>query len=341
VNALANELEARGVRSKVHLRSNGETRGGARFSRGALFHLLRNRIYIGEIIHKKLSYPGQHEAIIDVSLFDRVQRRLAQNAIQGADRRFESAPLTGLVYDATGARMTPAHAYGKGGTRYRYYVSAAGQGTTSGDYVRRVSAAVLEELVLDRMRAMLGQAAAGWPEVLKLLRRVEVRARCATLEIGGMQAADLPEDATADWQQEPAADGRIRIRVPACMQPRRGGTRVSAPAARLRRTYYNKPLIAALKRAHHELARSGFSLSGATAQLSDARGLADPYLRSIAPLAFLAPDIQSAIVLGRQPPGLNLKRLTHEDIPLDWDKQRGRFGFSETTLVASADSAAF
>jgi hypothetical protein len=232
--------------------------------------------------------------------------------------------------------MTPAHAYGKAGTRYRYYVSTAGhvRTTPSGQHVRRVSATVLEEMVLDRMRAILGQAA-GWSEVLKLLRKIEVRAHAVTLDITGVEAADLPRDAAAEGQQESTGRDSVRISVPACMQPRTGSTRLSAPAARVGRRHYDRPLIAALKRAHHELARNGFGLSGVAAEFSEARGLGDPYLRSIAPLAFLAPDIQRAILIGRQPPGLNLKRLMQETVPLDWNAQRARFGFPEATYNAS------
>lgn len=336
VKALAEDLEAAGTRSKRHVSASGQERGGTTFSHGALFHLLRNRIYIGEIVHKKQSYRGQHEPIIELSLFERVQRRLAKNSVRRGKRQFDSAPLTGLVVDPMGARMAPAHAYGKGGARYRYYVSNVSRDcaeTGRADYVPRVSAAVLEELVLDRMRAVLGQAAAGWPAVLKVLRKVEVRTGSVTLEIAGTPNSDSPNHTAADAELKSTVDGLIRIKVPACMQPHKGSTRVTAPAARLGRAHHDKPLIAALKRAHRELGKHGFSLARNAAELSQARGLGDPYLRRIAPLAFLAPDIQHAIVTGRQPAGLTLKRLTHDDLPLDWQMQRTRFGFNELSTA--------
>lgn len=158
VSALSAELKASCIPSKVHQHSNGEIGGGTEFSRRALFHLLRNRIYIGEIAPKKQSYPGQHEPIIDLSVFERVQQQFADNRVRSSERRFETSPLTRRVFDASRKRMTPAHEYGKQAARYRYYVPSEGGADGLGaDYVSRVSAVVLEELVLDRMRPMLGK----------------------------------------------------------------------------------------------------------------------------------------------------------------------------------------
>src|SRR5205085_5168794 len=102
-----------------------------------------------------------------------------------------------------------------------------------------------------------------------------------------------------------------------------------APAGRVTRAHFDRPLIAALKRAHRELGRHGILLREATTDVSDARGLPDPYLRRIAALAFLAPDIQRSILDGRQSPGVNLKRLTQVEQPIDWAQQRARFGFGD------------
>ena len=52
----------RTVRSQRLLR---ETAGGYSFGRGALYRLLRNRIYRGEVVHRGTAYPGEHKAIVD------------------------------------------------------------------------------------------------------------------------------------------------------------------------------------------------------------------------------------------------------------------------------------
>ena len=72
VHALQRELEVGGMLSKRHVASSGRVMGGLPFSRGALFHLLRNRVYLGEIVHRKQTFPGEHEAIVEVSLFSAV-----------------------------------------------------------------------------------------------------------------------------------------------------------------------------------------------------------------------------------------------------------------------------
>ena len=95
--------------------------GGKPFSRGALYLILQNRIYRGEIVHQEQSYIGEHTPIIDPPLWDMVQAQLAGNAAQrnsGARTRQPSL-LAGMLFDRDGNRMTPSHAVKKA-TRYRY-----------------------------------------------------------------------------------------------------------------------------------------------------------------------------------------------------------------------------
>ncbi|WP_266349687.1 IS3 family transposase [Kaistia dalseonensis] len=91
---------------------------------GFVYVMLSNRLYRGEIVHKDVSHPGQHDAIVDEALFNDVQQILATNRVDrergvNAD---EPSLLAGLLFDADGNRMTPTHA-SKKGVRYRYYVS--------------------------------------------------------------------------------------------------------------------------------------------------------------------------------------------------------------------------
>ena len=124
VLALKEELDADGIVSKARLDRFGNAKGGVPIARGALYLMLQNRIYRGEIVHKKNSYPGQHEPIIDEALWNGVQSALSENRVERVTRSTAAAPslLAGLVYDDSGERMSPTHA-NKKGTRYRYYVS--------------------------------------------------------------------------------------------------------------------------------------------------------------------------------------------------------------------------
>ena len=82
VQLLKDELDARGIRSKLRTSASGRISGGKAFARGALYLMLQNRIYRGEIVHNRQSYIGEHEPIIDQPLWDAVQAQLAGNAAQ-------------------------------------------------------------------------------------------------------------------------------------------------------------------------------------------------------------------------------------------------------------------
>ena len=124
VRLLKDELEARGIKSKSWTTVSGRRVGGKPFSRGALYLILQNRIYRGEIVHKGQSHPGEHTPIIDQPLWDAVQARLAANTAEcnSGTCTLQPSLLAGILFDGDGNRMTPTHATKKG-TPYRYYVS--------------------------------------------------------------------------------------------------------------------------------------------------------------------------------------------------------------------------
>jgi len=125
VRLLRAELDRLDIRSKYRVAETGRGIGGGPFGRGALYYLLRNRVYRGEAVHKGVAHPGEHDAIIDQALWDAVQAKLsAQNTKQGRARAESGALLMGLLYDDRGSRMSPSHTTRKAG-RYRYYVSQA------------------------------------------------------------------------------------------------------------------------------------------------------------------------------------------------------------------------
>lgn len=112
VLALERELTSAGIFSKEYSTRSGKQTGGTPFSRGALFHLLRNRIYLGQIVHHDNVHQGEHEAIIDVELFEAARSSLDPNARRHADwaeRRIAKTPLTGKLFDAAGEPMSHSH----------------------------------------------------------------------------------------------------------------------------------------------------------------------------------------------------------------------------------------
>jgi site-specific DNA recombinase len=163
VRLLKQELDAHGIVSKVMISAAGRRWGGVPLARGALYAMLKNRIYIGEIQHRDQHYPGEHTAIIDRPLWDAAQQRLASNATDRATGAGAKSPslLAGLLFDAEGHRLIPTHAV-KQGRRYRYYVSKAlitgGRDSAPDGY--RVPAPEIEALVSDRIRLFLADPGA-------------------------------------------------------------------------------------------------------------------------------------------------------------------------------------
>jgi len=188
VFALKDALDRDGIKSKLRADKAGRRTGGIPLARGALYTMLQNPIYRGEIRHKDKRYAGQHEAIVNELLWDEVQRKLAANRIERDTGAGTAQPslLTGLIYDDAGARMTPSHA-NKKGTRYRYYVS---QGLVRRQRHnlprgRRVPASDLERLVEERLRQFLASEADVFGAVESLVADVneciDLAARAAAL----------------------------------------------------------------------------------------------------------------------------------------------------------------
>src|SRR3954447_95382 len=118
--------------------------------------MLQNRVYRGEITHKAACYPGENPAIIEEALFEEVQSILAGNRTERVSRHNQDpSPLTGLLFDADGERLTPSHALKKG-VRYRYYVS---RHLITGDKTKargmRLPAPGIEALIRTRIEALL------------------------------------------------------------------------------------------------------------------------------------------------------------------------------------------
>jgi site-specific DNA recombinase len=163
VRALKEELDAAGICSKHRTLKDGTVYGGRKLSRGALYLMLQNRIYRGEITHKGNAYPGEHKSIVDKVLWDQVQAVLAENRVDraiGTEAKHPSL-LAGLVFDESGERLTPTHAVKKG-TRYRYYISKflITGATKDSSQGRRIPAGDLEGLVIGRLRAFLADEGA-------------------------------------------------------------------------------------------------------------------------------------------------------------------------------------
>jgi site-specific DNA recombinase len=117
------ELERRDWKNKRWLTRKGRDRGGKRFTKTSLHHLLTNVVYRGKVKYKKEVHAGEHEAIVDARLWQEVQRLLGRRSDGSGERSDSAALLKGLLYcRPCGRRMTPTYACKNGGIRYGYYV---------------------------------------------------------------------------------------------------------------------------------------------------------------------------------------------------------------------------
>ncbi|MGK2911820.1 MAG: recombinase family protein [Sphingobium sp.] len=158
--ALIEALREDGYRTRVRMHGD-KARGGIPFGRGMLFHILSNPIYIGKVVHHEETHEGEHEAIINMELWDRVQARIAAHRVEQKQRggRGHSSPLAGLLRDSHGRRMSPSHA-SKGKRRYRYYITHSSELRSDGPPSWRLPAADIEVAVTDRVIQLLKNAAA-------------------------------------------------------------------------------------------------------------------------------------------------------------------------------------
>ncbi len=139
------------------------TKTGRPFDKGAVYKLLTNRTFIGEAVHKGISYRGEHSAIVPQALWDRVHAILQESPRERGAKNRNGPPalLRGLLFDAGGRAMSPSSTRKKG-RLYRYYVSQAIlQGGATGVPHQRLPAGEIEGLVMAQVRALLSQ-----PEVI-------------------------------------------------------------------------------------------------------------------------------------------------------------------------------
>jgi DNA invertase Pin-like site-specific DNA recombinase len=320
VHAVQRELTERGIVSKQWVTTSGRTVGGLPFSRGALFHLLRNPVYLGRIAHKKVLHEGGHAAIIDEALFNEAQQQLDRQARRHRSRGEQTAarsPLTGKLSDACGEPMSPAFSRGSNGRLYRYYVSASLQqgGQSRDGCLRRLPAPMFERLVSQLIERWLPSTV----EPLGVPLAIQLRERSILIDLPGHLTAEVALRLRADQRIIHSLRESCRIEVPVAL-PLRGGKRLIITGTRTANP--DPTLIAALRKAHRMvLAKRG--------QPFLETAPASRYDRELLRLAFLAPDLQRDILAGHQPPMLTLEALRHIDIPLCWKQQRRALGWPD------------
>ena len=197
VRRLKAEVDRRGWVTPERTTRRADAVGGRPFSRGHLYRILANRIYLGQIVHKGTVFAGQHPAIIDIGVWEEVQDRMAANLRGHRSRANAVNPslLTGLVFDEQGNRLAPAHAT-KGARRYRYYVGPSSMAAIAGSPtpVLRLPAQELEDAVFAALIGFLGNTS----RLIGLMGIVEAQVAQARLRHAASLCQDLATMSSAD-----------------------------------------------------------------------------------------------------------------------------------------------
>ncbi len=171
------ELARLKLTTKPYPISTGRILGGLPFSRGHIYRILSNPLYIGEIAHKTIRHAGQHPRIIDQEIWDAVSALIGSNRREHRARcKAEHANLlAGLIYDEAGRRLVSSHTT-KNGKRYLYYITSDGSGrkpAPAGQAKSRLPAADIDAFVVSAIRTFLTDNTG----LAKLLRAAHVRSR--------------------------------------------------------------------------------------------------------------------------------------------------------------------
>ena len=264
-------------------------------------------------------------------MFDRVQALLASHTPVRGQRvtRVGSAPLRGRVFDADGVAMSPTFSQGRGGRLHRYYVSSTlqrgGDAPIDDGVIRRVPAPVLEAHVAQALARLLNTVSSGDKlSFTPALGRVDLLPNSVQLWVDGVTVTQLQHRLVAgeDARLDPATNAMI-VTSPVRLKLRGGRTWLEAtgPVAVRSDRKPDDGLVQGLRKAHRTVRDLG--LLGPPALAT--RSPTSKYERRRTRLAFLAPDLQRALLDGDHPLGLTLEALINGDIPLAWADQRTLF----------------
>jgi DNA invertase Pin-like site-specific DNA recombinase len=357
VRQLSKELEKRGIVSKVRVSQKGIKSGGCRFSRGALYELLANPIYIGEIRHKQQRHPGQHKAVLPRELWERVQQRLNGNAARGrgTSNRSIASPLAGKLFDADGQPL-----YVQGATKarrhYRYYVSKRlvnGSASNNGKGWR-LAAPEIERAVTIAARHMLSDRA-GLLEALEksgidspdlratlestsnLLQHLRIEADSMDCLNDLIDRVHLRDDGISVTLRILVPCSRAGVRtssvfnlsrfVPLRMKRRGVETRIIMTEGEDLPRKVDPALLKAVARAKAWFEELDSGQVSSLTDIARREKIAPRYVERLSRLSFVAPQIVEAICQGRQPADLNAETLLNRiDLPLEWSAQLDALG---------------
>lgn len=369
VRRLKNELDVEGKVSKSRKTATGN-RPGKPFSRGALYQILKNPLYLGKVSHKGTLYEGQHQGIVELEVWEQVQAQLQKNGHRKRTRTQHQDPslLAGMIEDDAGNPMSPTHTK-KGNRRYRYYISQAMlqfKEKQAGSLVR-VAAKNIEKLVVDQLlgkladahhlldfigttelaadqQASLIQAAQtfvkNWPNMgigqqigwlQAFIKRVTVGKTQVSLEvhIDLLRERLLAGDDSPPIKQTKTTDNTHHIQlIQIPVQFQRSGIETKLVVSKGEQPSAHQAMVKAMQADLLKALKWNKMLMAGEVktlvELGKQEQINARYLKVLLQLAYLAPDIMTAIAKGQILPSFTVRALK-KGLPLDWQAQRQLF----------------
>jgi DNA invertase Pin-like site-specific DNA recombinase len=349
VMRLMRDLKPRDIRSKHWVTRKGNAKGGSTFTRGALYALLQNPVYIGRIRHKDKVHDGQHEAIIDEQVWDAVQQLLARNRHESRAKINAKSPslLAGLLVHEDGTAYRPRQGRKKG-FNHHYYVHPSGTLP-----VHEIDSLVVNELiaVLGRpaelcqtigtddpaqMYEVVSKAQLTSAElklrprrdiVLQMIDKVKVGKKQITIALNRLGLQGLLTNIPASTQIEDGTKTPHLIKRAFQLKRCGNGRKLIIGQHEAGDTPQPDPsLLRTIARAHAWFGdlKSGLSYK----EIASRDAIDERLVARTVRLAFLAPDITKAILSALEPQGLTAEQLVRlPKLPASWNEQRSQLGF--------------
>ena len=364
VHELKQILDEQGVVSKKRISKAGNHSGGKPLCRGAIYTILRNPVYIGKTRHNSKVYDGQHEAIVDIALWQKVQDILDENQVRqkaGVGCK-NSSLLAGLIFDENNNRLTPTHAVKKsasgGKKRYRYYISQPLTNGTSKAKGLRLPASDIEQIVIVNICAFLNDEKALHGElhdfittsadieslnsnrkhitsILKDSNNIE----CAALLKQLLHSVTVNSDdvilqiSIAGLAQKLIANSEIKtgrlFEINIAAKLKRCGMEMKLILGEtMRQNKVDVSLVKNLSNSQRLVEQLTSNDNVSVADIARQEGWASSYITRLLKFATLSPRIQEAILEGTQPPELTANRIMRmDDLPIKWEAQEAALGF--------------
>ena len=351
VRLLKQELDKQAITTPKRFASTERQFGGRLFSRGHLYKILTNPVYIGKIVHHDQIYEGQHPAIIEIDAWDQVQAQLLTNRQSETKRRSTPSDslLLGLVVDESGHWLIPSHSQ-KRSKRYRYYVSEPliMENRQSAPEAIRIPAPELESLVICQLKDWLDNESAA----LKILNPKANQIQELSIVIKDYQAL-IHQNTKERYEfihrlikKVSVLSDSVEIKIdpqtlfedaPHPIEPiiLTAQAKIERCGMAMRLMVGNKSinqkldanLIQTIRNGQNWLRRLTGGEVKSIGELAIELGMTNTAVTNMIHRAFLAPDIIRSIMSGIQPNHLTgdfLKK--HTPLPLSWEDQRRLLG---------------